>query len=242
MRFALLMGALMEGTSLCGPWPKGDNGEAHGPFQIHIKQWHITEEQANDPAFAVNFAINRLGYAQTVAKQGELWIHDPLLAAAQAIYEAEKPAYFYPASVQRWALREILNAGIDLSGLGVRQFPTPTPTPTPQPSQGPRIPLPGPLPDIPVPERPDNLPNLLPFMFPLIPPFLLPGGQSGGVPSVREVKTFGEFLNELTNPDFWKNRVLPFGIGLIALTAGIWMLMPDSARTMVVTGVKAAAL
>src|SRR6266567_3344693 len=35
-RIAMILGALLEGGSLNGPWAVGDNGTSFGPWQIHL--------------------------------------------------------------------------------------------------------------------------------------------------------------------------------------------------------------
>ena len=89
------LGALLEGGSLAGPWPSGDHGVSHGPFQINSSVHPVSYAQANDPAYAVAYMQQK--YRDGVAKvPSALWQSNPAGAAALAAYYAEAPAVMYP--------------------------------------------------------------------------------------------------------------------------------------------------
>ncbi|MDE3097005.1 MAG: hypothetical protein KGK07_13535 [Chloroflexota bacterium] len=100
VELSMLMGALLEGGSLTGPWSPNlsdPNGGSWGPFQINGGG-----PRANDPAYAVDYMLPR--YQQAVAMvDPQLWRSDPKLAAAQAVALAERPLNYqlgaaaYPA-------------------------------------------------------------------------------------------------------------------------------------------------
>lgn len=96
VRFAMIMGALLEGGNLTGPWSVGDNGTSFGPYQIHLPAYNNppTVAQANDPAFAVKFMLQR--YENGVnSVPFALWLTNPVQAASDAVYKAESPAQMY---------------------------------------------------------------------------------------------------------------------------------------------------
>jgi hypothetical protein len=104
---AMLMGALMEGGNLTGPWNSGDNGQSHGPYQIYqgAHAGMITPEESNDPDIATRFMLPK--YKAAIAslrkEQPDLFETDPYLAAAIVAYRAERPAAMYPVDRQQWA-------------------------------------------------------------------------------------------------------------------------------------------
>jgi len=134
MRLALRLGALLEGGSLTGPWPSGDNGVSHGPFQINSSVHDVSHAQANDPAFAVRYMLAeyQAGVARVTEESPGLWDSDPALAAARAAFYAERPREMYPIARIRARFGELASW---LAGLG----------------KGSGIDLPGPLPDIDLP-------------------------------------------------------------------------------------------
>ena len=104
---ALVAGVVMEGGSLCGPWPRGDTGCAAGGFQIRYwlnpcdryTAWQghpITAKDAETPALAVAYAITGLNYKQNAAV-----FADPIEAA----YRSERPAHYYSETQQALARR-----------------------------------------------------------------------------------------------------------------------------------------
>jgi hypothetical protein len=105
LKSALLMGALLEGGSLTGPWRAGDNGQSFGPYQIYTAAHpDVTREKAENPEYAVAYMLP--AYMEGVRRvPSELWQSDPARAAATAVYYAERPAAMYPASRVRaaWA-------------------------------------------------------------------------------------------------------------------------------------------
>jgi len=105
---ALVAGAMMEGGSLEGPWPPGDNGWSRGPFQI--KYWSpgrhptfnghpLTIEQAEDPKTAVAYAITGLEYW----KHSDQYPNDPIRVA----FLSERPAHMYNLEQQLKAWKKI---------------------------------------------------------------------------------------------------------------------------------------
>lgn len=92
VRLSMILAALLEGGSLSGPWASGDDGAAHGPFQIHA----LSFEEANDLARAVQFMLeeHQGGAATFIAAveaiPDELWQSDPLAAATLAVANAER--------------------------------------------------------------------------------------------------------------------------------------------------------
>lgn len=100
MRLAMRIGALLEGGSLGGPWPSGDQGVSHGPFQINSTVHNVSRAQANDPTFAVSYmlASYQAGVNRVTSERPGLWQSDPAAAAALAAYYAERPAAMYPAA------------------------------------------------------------------------------------------------------------------------------------------------
>lgn len=125
MRLALRLGALLEGGSLSGPWPSGDNGVSHGPYQINSSVHDVSHAQANDPAYAVRYMLAeyQAGVARVSEESPGLWESDPALAAARAAFYAERPREMYPLARIRagfgqlasW-LAGISKGGIDLPG------------------------------------------------------------------------------------------------------------------------------
>jgi hypothetical protein len=94
---ALVAGVVMEGGSLCGPWPRGDGGCAAGGFQIRwwlnpcdkgkVWQGHpLSPEEAEEPTIAVAYAIVALGY-----RSNALRYTDPV----QVAFHSERPRHFY---------------------------------------------------------------------------------------------------------------------------------------------------
>lgn len=104
---AMLMGALMEGGNLTGPWNSGDNGQSHGPYQIYqgAHAGMITPEESNDPDIATRFMLPqyKAAIASLRKEQPDLFETDPYLAAAIVAYRAERPAAMYPVARQQWA-------------------------------------------------------------------------------------------------------------------------------------------
>lgn len=102
---ALVAGAVMEGGSLEGPWPRDDSGCAAGPYQIRYwknpcdigNAWQghpMTAADAEDPHAAVQYAINGLNY------RGNALIYaDPIDVA----FRSERPAHYYSEDQQRRA-------------------------------------------------------------------------------------------------------------------------------------------
>ena len=96
---AMLMGALLEGGSLSGPW--GANlsdpyGGSYGPYQINGVHG-LSPEQADNPQYATSYMLP--AYQQAVAQvPAGLWETDPKTAAVQAVQIAERPGSTYPQS------------------------------------------------------------------------------------------------------------------------------------------------
>lgn len=95
---AMLLGALLEGGSLDGPWPPGDQGTSFGPWQIHLPAHPtVSQRAAEDPLSAALVMLPE--YAAAVAQvPTSAWATSPMDAAARAVYLAERPAQMYPAA------------------------------------------------------------------------------------------------------------------------------------------------
>lgn len=93
---AMLLGALLEGGSLDGPWPPGDQGTSFGPWQIHLPAHPgVTQADAENPLTAALFMLP--SYTQAVQRIPDAnWQSDPMGSAAEAVYLAERPAAMYP--------------------------------------------------------------------------------------------------------------------------------------------------
>lgn len=111
LRMAMRFGALMEGGSLEGPWPSGDNGLSHGPYQIYSAVHPVTYDQANDPVAATRYMLSE--YTRALEKvPASLWQTDPQEAARLTAWNAERPwgypdnpdiSYSPTRSAQAWA-------------------------------------------------------------------------------------------------------------------------------------------
>lgn len=114
---AMLLGAMLEGGSLSGPWPRGDNGQSAGPFQINSPgNGGVDLGNAEQIPWAVAFMAPR--YIAAVNQvPADLWRTNARQAAAQAVYIAERPAKMYsPQNVgNAWAMLHNGNgsAGLD---------------------------------------------------------------------------------------------------------------------------------
>jgi hypothetical protein len=106
---ALVAGAVMEGGSLSGPWPRGDGGCAAGPYQIRYwmnpcdagSSWqghHLSAEEAENPTIAVAYAIGVLGYRENARRYS-----DPVNVA----YHSERPGSYYSEEQQARAWKAI---------------------------------------------------------------------------------------------------------------------------------------
>jgi hypothetical protein len=97
---AMLVGAMLEGGRLDEPWPVGDHGVAHGPFQLH----GATRADAERPSSAVRIMLPRYRAACATVPAAR-WRADRRAAAALCAYRAEKPARMYPQDRVRasWA-------------------------------------------------------------------------------------------------------------------------------------------
>lgn len=130
LMLSMRLGALLEGGSLTGPWPSGDQGRSHGPFQIFSAVHDVTYEQANDPTFAVGYMLDsyRAGVARVERERPGLFTSDPAAAAALAAYYAEKPREMYPAervaakfsTLKLWlvGIGKTVAGGVDTGPLG----------------------------------------------------------------------------------------------------------------------------
>ena len=100
VRSAMLLGALLEGGNLTGPWPVGDNGAAYGPYQLH----GAGQAAGEDPARATAIMLPRYAEACSTVPAPS-WRADPRGSAAQCAYRAEKPARMYtsPRVRDAWA-------------------------------------------------------------------------------------------------------------------------------------------
>lgn len=107
VRDAMLLGALLEGGRLDGPWECGDGGWSCGPWQINRSpSAHpgVTRAQSADPAWAARYMIP--AYRRACASVGAAqWQADRRSAAATCVFRAERPAAMYlPARVRAaWA-------------------------------------------------------------------------------------------------------------------------------------------
>lgn len=124
---ALVAGAEMEGGSLTGPWPPGDEGWSRGPYQIKTWQpWRegwkghpLSIDEAENPAAAVAYAIKydactlpdgraaMCGLGYRMHSQGH---PDPIEVA----YRSEHPAAYYSTDQQaraRAVLAEVFGEG-----------------------------------------------------------------------------------------------------------------------------------
>ncbi len=116
VRQAMLLGALLEGGSLTGPWNAGDNGLSWGPFQIYkVAHPDVTRAQAEDPAWAVRYMLPSYAAAVTRISAGS-WQSDPKGAAALSAYYAERPAKMYAQKRIDAAWSQL--AGTDYGGAG----------------------------------------------------------------------------------------------------------------------------
>lgn len=93
---AMLLGALLEGGSLDGPWPPGDQGTSFGPWQIHLPAHPgVTRADAENPLTAAMFMLPE--YTSAVQRiPAANWQSDPMGSAAEAVFLAERPAAMYP--------------------------------------------------------------------------------------------------------------------------------------------------
>lgn len=93
---AMLLGALLEGGSLNGPWPPGDQGTSFGPWQIHLPAHPgVTQADAENPLTAALLMLPEYTSAvQSIPAAN--WQSDPMGSAAEAVYLAERPAAMYP--------------------------------------------------------------------------------------------------------------------------------------------------
>ncbi|HVQ95832.1 MAG TPA: hypothetical protein VMU51_32705 [Mycobacteriales bacterium] len=116
VRQAMLLGALLEGGSLTGPWQAGDNGLSWGPFQIY-KAAHpdVTRAQAEDPVWAVRYMLPSYAAAVNRVSAGS-WEADPKGAAALSAYYAERPKRMYLQKRIDAAWSQL--AGTDFGGAG----------------------------------------------------------------------------------------------------------------------------
>lgn len=99
LRRIMRLAALLEGGSLAGPWPSGDQGQSHGPFQIYtVAHPGVSAAQANDPGFAVAYMLPEFQAALEKVKHDHAsWLTDsPMMAAAYAVFWAERPLVMYP--------------------------------------------------------------------------------------------------------------------------------------------------
>ena len=98
LRSAMLLGALLEGGGLAGPWRCGDGGVSCGPWQIKLSVHRtVSRSEAQDPAFAAAYMLP----AYTAGCRSVplvTWRKDPRGAAALCAFRAERPARMYPAS------------------------------------------------------------------------------------------------------------------------------------------------
>ena len=92
VQLSMIVGAMVEGGGLEGPWGRGDAGAAAGPYQIH----GLPPEQAEDAARAVQFMMNehvggQATYPVAVAAiPDEMWQTDPIGVALLATANAER--------------------------------------------------------------------------------------------------------------------------------------------------------
>lgn len=132
-RLIMRVAALLEGGSLSGPWPAGDNGKSFGPFQIYTTAHpDVTPAQASDPAFAVGYMLPQ--FRAAIAKiESSRWVTAPFEAIAEAIYYAERPAAPYPIERDRAAIQAVRPdlTGDPGDGTGVGQGTQETPTGNP---------------------------------------------------------------------------------------------------------------
>jgi len=93
-RIAMILGALLEGGSLNGPWGVGDNGTSFGPWQIHLPAHPgVTAAEASDPMWAARYmapVYERVTFAGVLGST--------MQAAANTVFKAERPAQMYPLS------------------------------------------------------------------------------------------------------------------------------------------------
>lgn len=117
---AMLLGALLEGGSISGPWAPGDQGTSFGPWQIHLPAHPgVSESDAENPLMAA--MIMAPEYSAAVAQiPATAWQSDPMDAAAEAVYLAERPAQMYPPA-------RVLAAWTALQGGGTRAGGVPGP-------------------------------------------------------------------------------------------------------------------
>lgn len=98
VRSAMLLGALLEGGNLTGPWACGDDGWSCGPWQINRSVHHgVSRTEAADPGFAAAYMLP--GYQAGCASVPAVrWRVDPRGSAAVCAYRAERPARMYTSS------------------------------------------------------------------------------------------------------------------------------------------------
>ena len=95
---AMLLGALLEGGNLTGPWACGDGGWSCGPWQINRSVHHsVSRAEAQDPRFAAAYMLPAYT-AGCRAVPVLRWRTDPRAAAAECAYRAERPARMYPTA------------------------------------------------------------------------------------------------------------------------------------------------
>lgn len=131
VRTSMLMGALLEGGALNGPWRPGDNGTSFGPFQIHLPAHPgVSRAQAENPAFAVAYMLP--AYAGGVARSDPYsWNIDVPGAAATAAFYAERPARMYPRQRVDDAWNTLRSGGFTAGPATTTSVPDPSTAPPP---------------------------------------------------------------------------------------------------------------
>lgn len=126
VRLSMLVGALLEGGTLVGPFPPGDHGTSFGPFQIHLPAHPgVSRAEAENPAFAVAYMLP--AYVHGVARvYPGAWAADPGNAAATAAFYAERPAHMYPASRVDSAMNTLRAGGFPVGSPAYTRVPDPT--------------------------------------------------------------------------------------------------------------------
>ncbi len=121
-RIAMILGALLEGGSLNGPWAVGDNGTSFGPWQIHLPAHPgVSAAQASDPNWAAKYmapTYEKFTFAGPLGQTSA--------GAAQTVFKAERPAAMYPGGRinNAWATMHGQVTGSAKGGQAVADNPT----------------------------------------------------------------------------------------------------------------------
>jgi len=115
IKTAMLYGSYLEG-GWHAPFPVGDSGHSHGPFQINLP-FHpgVSAAQADDAAFAVGYMLPSYQAARNqLGKSASTSEHD----ADYIAYHAERPALDYPQGRGQATVDAAYKAAVAAAGGG----------------------------------------------------------------------------------------------------------------------------